>query len=193
MGFDWSDDMVHVDWWVWWQKCRKLSPVKEISSFSNQLFKVLHPRQSADRRKEPWIKQGKKWHMQSVLVRLNSTTWRQTATALWLTRSHGILRRRNWPLRSICLRQVLIHLFAKPTSHHLQLRHTASERSWKAGNIKLLQDFSRVVKRAAETMIHPDRKICYQLGSSLPTNTMHTLVSWSLNAKAVLLLATQQS
>ena len=64
--------------------------------------------------------------------------------------------------------------------------------SWEI--IKLLQDFSRVVKRAAENY-DPSLIAKYAITWLKPsTNTMHTLVSWmkAQNAKAVLLLATQQ-
>ena len=75
MGFDWSDDMVHVDFGLVTKKPPKLSTRKGNIILLEPTLQEAISRAKAqiEERILNW-KTRKKWHMQSVLVRLNSTT-----------------------------------------------------------------------------------------------------------------------
>lgn len=167
MGFDWSDDMVHVDFGLV-TKPPKLSTRKgNIILLEPTLQEAISCQLRL--KKESWTwKQGRSAHAVGVgavkfydlktdrrngydfdleaMVSFEGETGPYVQYAY--ARIQSILRKAN---------------FTPSTDATYSLSDTES---WEI--IKLLQDFSRVVKRAAENY-DPSLigKICYQLGSSL--------------------------
>ena len=184
--------------WLWFgdknrQNCQL---VKEISSFSNQLFKKpsLVPKRRSKKRILNW-KTRKKWHMQSVLVRLNSTTWRQTAAMVMTSTSKPWypLKGETGPYVQYAYARIQSILRKANFTPSTDATYSLSDpESWEI--IKLLQDSLVLSNVPLKTMIHPWSQNMLSTWLKPSTNTMHTLVSWmkAQNAKAVLLLATQQ-
>lgn len=196
MGFDWSDDMVHVDFGLVTKNRQKLSTRKgNIILLEPTLQEAISRAKAQIEEKNPEL-ENKEEVAHAVGVgavkfydlktdRRNGYDFDLEAMVSFEGETGPYVQYAYARIQSI-LRKAN---FIPSTDATYSL---SDPESWEI--IKLLQDFSRVVKRAAENY-DPSLIAKYAITWLKPsTNTMHTLVSWmkAQNAKAVLLLATQQ-